>query len=145
MLRTIKLLPQQIPFFWEAIKKAWVEVNRVEEKDTQVYLNYILHSLLNDKSQCFVHLSEDKVLLGMFITSITFNKITGIKELRVLAAYAWQKVSWEEREKTLVLIKEFAVHAECKKVIVESKNPVVWGLCDRMGMREAYRIFTGEV
>ena len=144
-IRRIRLLPQQIPFFWEAIKKASVEANEVKEKDRQVYLNNLLHSLLNDKSQCFVHLDDNRRLVGVLITKILFNKITGAKELHVSTGYAWERTGVEERMRDLQFVGDFAKHAECKRITLESHNPRVWAICDKIGIPEVSRNFAVEV
>ena len=145
MRKIIRLLPQQIPFFWDAIKKASAEANQFKEKDFQVFFNNLLHGLLNDKSQCFILMDDNRILLGLIVTKIIFNKITGSKELEVLSAYLWEKIGESEWAKFYTFVREFAQHADCNKIIFKSGNPKIWTICNKLSIPEVSRNFVVEV
>jgi len=138
----IKLLPSQIPIFWEAIKFAVVSVDEVIEKDREAYLNLLLHSLLNSKSQCFVRLNEERRLSALFITRFSINKVTGEKNLSIRILYSWKRSQDEEWKDTFAVIKKFAEHEGCTDITFRSKNPRIWHLGEIMGFKESSRAFT---
>lgn len=144
-IRRIRLLPQQIPFFWEAIKRASSETCQVKEKDLPIYFNNLLHALLNDKAQCFIQMDENKVLLALTITKIVFNKITGEKELDSPTSYAWHRMGSDEWLSTYAFLMGFAKHAGCKRMVFKSNNPTVWAVCEKFKIPEVSRNFAVEV
>ena len=137
----VKLLPIQIKSFWQTIKYAMARVDGVAERDQQVYFNALLHSLLNDKSQCFVRLNKKRELLSIVITEIEINKITGIKKLNSKGLYSWGNISNESLGGFSSLIREFAKSQDCTFISFESKNPRVWELGEKAGFKEDSRKF----
>jgi hypothetical protein len=141
----IKLLPTQIPIFWETIKYAVVQVDEIEQKYQTSHLNRILHSLLNDKSQCFVRLSPTKQLLSIMIAMISLNKMTDAKTLTIQALYSWRLVSDTEWQKDWVFVREFAQKEKCTRISFESKSPRIWQLGESVGFKEQMRTFSFDM
>jgi hypothetical protein len=137
----IKLLPSQIPMFWEAIKRAAISADEVNKENWGVYLNELLHSLLNDRSQCFVRLNEEKRLLALMITRLSVDKITNEKGLSLQVLYSWKHVEDKEWQDDYNFIKEFTKHEKCKYIFFESRNPRLWKLAESVGFRENLRKF----
>jgi len=138
----IRIPPIQIPFFWEVIKQTVVQADEVEVKDRPFYFNSLLHSLLNDKSQCFVRLNEEKRLLALMITKIAIDKITGDKSLSIQNLYSWKMVDDKEWQNDFLFFRSFAKKEDCKYVSFESRNPRVWQLGELAGFREKSRMFS---
>ena len=141
----IKLLLNQIPRFWEAIKFASVSAEDVKEEDRRDYLNNLLHSLLNDKSQCFVGLDDERKLLGVAVTQLVADKTTGSKDLFLKVLYSWKYADIEEWKDRLNLVKDFAKSEGCKHIYFESRNPRVWQVGEAVGFKEHFRTFRMEV
>lgn len=140
----VKLLPQQIPAFWETIKYAAVQADGVKE-NKQVYLNKLLHSLLNDKSQCFARLDDERKLLAVLITKIEIDKISGESTLHLKEMYSWAKADDKIWAQDFLFVKEFAEHEKCKYISFESNTPAVWEIGKRVGFKENSRAFRMEV
>ena len=137
----IRLLPTQVPKLWEAIKQAATQADEIEKEDIQPYLNELLHSLLNDKSQCWVRLSDEKRLLGLAVTKIAIDKITGDKSLVIRVLYSWSNVDDKEWQNDIFFVREFAKHEECKRISFESRNERVWQIGEFLGFKESLRTF----
>lgn len=137
----IRILSSQIPAFWEVIKFAVVSVNEVDKENWGVYLNNLLHSLLNDKSQCFVRFNDERKLLALLITELSISKITNEKSLLLQVLYSWKRTEDKEWVEEFTFIKEFASHEECKHISFESRNPRVWQLGEALGFKENLRRF----
>ena len=137
----IKLLPVQIPAFWEAIKFTSTQADEVEKKNRPVYLNRLLHSLLNDKSQCFVRLDNERRLHSVMITNIEVDKISGEETLNLLAYYSWIKINNETWSDDFVFAKNFAVHNQCEQICFSSHNPRICEMSKRFGFKEKSRLF----
>jgi len=137
----VKLVPQQIPAFWDTIKYICKETDTASQKNFPVYCNKLLHDLLNEKAQCWVRLDDNRVLLGMMVTEICHNKQTDETYLHVPALYSWKMVSTEMWLKDWEFFKEFAVKAGCKYIDCQSANPQAWRLFESVGLREVSRSF----
>ena len=103
----IRILPTQVVKLWETIKYGVVLADEVNEEERYIYLNELLHALLNEKAQCFVRLSDDRRLLAMLITRFQVNKITGDKELYLQGLYSWEAVNDEVWQHDMDFVKEF--------------------------------------
>jgi len=138
----IKLIPNQIPVFWEAIKFASTKADEVDNKDLQPYLNELLQSLLSSKAQCFVSLDNNRTLTGLLITRLCINKITGNNFLLLQSVYTWKILSNKEWEETYSLFKSFAEKENCKYLLFTSRNPSIWDRTELLGFKESTRAFT---
>lgn len=141
----LRLLPTQIPIFWEAIKYAAIQADEVESQYQLPYLNRILHSLLNDKSQCFVRLSPTKQLLSIMVTMIGLDKVTDAKMLFIQVLYSWKLVSDLEWEKDWEFLRSFAQKERCVRISFESKSPRIWQLGQLVGFKEQIRVFSYDL
>lgn len=141
----VRLLPTQIPAFWGAIKYAIVQTDEIEEKDQQRCLNKLLHSLLNDKSQCFVRLDDERKLLTVVVTKIVIDRITSEKSLQIQSLYSWAVINNKEWQNDFLLVKEFAKHEECQHITFDSPNPRIWQVGKQLGFREKLRTFIFNV
>ena len=137
----IELLPAQVPSFWEAIKLATIWADEIEEKDRQVYLNGLLHSLLNNKSQCFVRLNDERKLQSLLLTKIIINKINGDKSLYVHGLYSWEKIEEKEWQEGFDLVRKFAEQQQCKNISGETRIPKLGQFAKEVGGREKSRMF----
>ena len=137
----IKLLPAQVPVYWELLKYITVTVDEVDEKDLQPYLNELLHALLNNKAQCFLELNEGRNVVSVCVTRITVNKVTGEKHLFLQSAYAFEIADAENRKQSFDFFKEFAKKEQCKYISFQSRNRKIWELGMASGFKEKFRVF----
>lgn len=137
----IKLLPAQVAQQWELIKYITVKIDEVDEKNLQPYLNELLHALLNGKAQCFVELSEGRDVVGVCITRLMANKITGEKYLLIQNAYAFKVANSENRRQSFDFLKEFAKKEQCAYLSFMSRNKRMWQLGELAGFKEKVRVF----
>jgi hypothetical protein len=140
-LSRIKLLPSQIPIYWEVIKYIIVTVDEVDEKNLQPYLNELLHALLNEKAQCFVELSESRNIIGVCITKFMVDKVTGEKYLYIQNAYSFRSADNESRKKSIDFLKDFARKEHCTYMTFQSRNRRVWEIGEISGFKEKARIY----
>lgn len=137
----VKILPTQVPAFWNAIKFATTQADEVDNKDMQPYLNELLHALLNDKAQCFVGLDDKRTLIGILITRISIDKITGEKFLLLQSVYTWEKLEDQIWRDTYDLFRSFAIKEGCKELLCNSRNPAIWNKVEKLGFKEKTRTF----
>lgn len=137
----LRLLPNQIVKVWEAIKFVMTKVDEVEEKNLQIYFNEILHSLLNEKAQCWVRLDKDRILEGMALTRILIDKVTSDKCLLIQCLYSFKSVDDDEWKRSAVLFKQYANKEKCAFIDCYSRNEKIWELATMLGFEEINRQF----
>lgn len=135
----IKLLPQQVPVFWDAIKLGTTQADEVDSKDLQSYLNEMLHALLSDKAQCFVALDEGRILKGLLITRLMADKTTERKFLLLQALYVWNKLETADWSEAYNLVSQFASKEHCESLSFNSRNPAAWKRMEQYGFKEKTR------
>ena len=124
----ILLSSDDIPKYWEAIKYAVVQVNAVEEKDRERYLNKLLYLLLSSKAQCFFRLDEKRQLQSIGISRLTVDEITEKKSLNLECLYSFAKVDfktvWLDDFRTVY---EFAKNNNCDFITTTSSSEkLIW-------------------
>lgn len=142
---TIQILPNQISKVWDSIKYAIAKVERLSEADIKSYYNTLLVALLNDKAQCFVRLDENKQLIGIAVTRLINDEVTGDKALVVSCLYSFKSVDMEFWKSDIEMIKQFARTSGCKKIIAYSTNERVYEIVQSIGFTERFRSFIMEV
>lgn len=137
----IKLIPQQVPAFWSAIKYCCKEADEVDAKNFQPYCNELLQSLLNEKAQCFVRLDEKRTLVGMMITRIMEDKLTGEKYLLIQCLYSWKAQPDSTWREDAEFVRQFKEKTGCKYISFNSRNEAIWELGKKLGFSERTRVF----
>lgn len=137
----IRLLASQIPQVWGAIKYAAVQADEVDSKDVPFYLLELLHSLMSDKSQVFVRLDKNRAILGVLVTRMSFNKISGKKSLHLQCLYSWKAQSYDTWQGDFVMVKTFAKKAGCDSITFNSRNYAVREIAQKAGFQEQTRLY----
>lgn len=128
-----RVLPSQIPVFWEVIKLAQRKVNRAKAET----FNHLLYKLLNSKAQCFRRLNEKKELMCIYLTEIYIEENTGTKIISVDAAYGMEAMTdemWQENTEHIV---KFGKSAGCTKMygLIDIRNKRMLEVCKKVGMQ----------
>jgi hypothetical protein len=141
----IKLIPNQIPLFWDAIKLGATQADEVDSKNLQPYLNELLHALLSDKAQCFASLDDNRVLTGVLITRIGIDKVTEDKFLFLQSIYVWKLLADQVWRDAYDLFSSFAVKEGCKYLSFNSRQRALWDRAEKFGFKEKTRTFTLKI
>lgn len=137
----VKILPVQIPVFWESVKFCAVTADEIDKEFRQVYLNKLLHALLSDKAQCFVRLDDKRILVALMVTRIDTNRITGKKSLQIQLLYSLKKVEGEEWDSDYIFLKNFALKQQCEFITFDTRHARIMELGRRVGFAETQRSF----
>lgn len=141
----IRVVSNQIPQVWEQVKYAAANADRVKNGNLQKYLNTLLQSLLNGKTQCFLRLSDDRKLLAVVLTELRVSEYTGDKSLLIKTIFSFESVSSNEWEEDMKTISVYAKTTGCKSVIGYSDNARMFELALSLGFKESYRYFIKDL
>lgn len=136
-----RLLPTQVPRFWEAIKFSCMKADNVMPKDMSAYFNDLLQDLLSDKAQCFVVLDDKKVLHSIAVTKIMTDKLFRRKDLFIQCLYSVKTMNDESLAKYFSFITQYAVQEGCHAISFNSSNPRIWEIAKTINCSEQYRNF----
>lgn len=142
---TIKLLPDQVPKLWNAIKFAAATIDRVSQEHLPNYLNKLLAELLSEKAQCFIRMDETRHLLAIAITKISIDNVSGDRILTISCVYSFQKAALTDWNDDRELLRSFAIKSGCKRIVTCSNNQRVFDLALSNGFTEQYRCYALEV
>lgn len=138
----IRLQSKEIPEHWELIKFCVEKADEIDEKDLQSHLNDILHSLLNDKSQCWVRLEEDpKRIIGVGITKIIVTQPSGKKSLFFQYLYSFKHIPTSVWSAAWQLGIDFAEKEGCHGIKICTRNKRLQEMAISLGFKEEPRTF----
>jgi len=140
-----RLLPMQIPLFWDAIKYACIKADMIKTDEYSGYFNELLQALLSDKAQCFVVLDESKILHTIAITRLIVNRTQLTKELDIQCMYSMTAMKDAEISNYFSVISDFAKQEDCKRVTFNGNNWRIWQIAEILGCVERYRSFIFEI
>ena len=129
-----RLIPEQIPMFWEIIKFAENKVNGTDEKT----FNNLLYKLLNSKTQCFVRLNEGRQLMCLFLTEVYTNPDTQEKGIAVNLVYGFRAISRKQWDENGDYIVKFGEANGCTKFygMVKAGNEMMMRIAKAYGFKE---------
>lgn len=144
-MNAVRLLPSQVPQLWNAIKFASMSTDRVSENNVGAHLNKLLHSLLSDKSQCFIRFDENRQLIGLMITRIQDDEMLGERTLFITCLFSYKVIDEEQWRQEFSLLTNFARKNKCTKISTLSNNPRVFEIAGYVGFTESYRCLSLEI
>lgn len=143
--RIYRLLPAQIPFFWDVIKYCCEKADEVDKEDMPSYFSELLQALLSEKAQCFIVLTEEKRLVQIGITRVIVDKVIGSKHLFGQCMYSWDRLSEEDLTRFYSFLLEFAEKEKCTAFTFNSRNPRMWELAKMARCTEKHRTFIYKI
>ena len=141
----IRIIPNQIPQVWEQVKYAAVNTDRVENGNLQKYLNSLLQSLLNGKTQCFLRINDNRELLAVILTELRASYLDGEKSLFIKNIFSFKSVDSIEWEENMSSIDKYAKAMGCKTILGCSSNNRIFELALSLGFKESHRYFVKDL
>ena len=141
----IRLTPNQVPRLWENIKFAISRTDDISEGDRPLYLNRLLHALLNGQAWCIIRMDEDRKLLGIGILRLMSDDITGESSIFIESVYSFARIPMDLWKEVLEITTKYAKKENCSKITAYSSNPKVFEIAKELGFNERYRYFEMEI
>lgn len=137
----IELLPSQIPELWEVIKLGAIRSSEVPEASIPAFSNRLLQGLLSGKVSCLIRLGEGRTVLGVLLSQVQEDLITGERELNCWGIYSFRVIDEESMLAGLEVLKKVAKANKCDRMITMSRHPRVWTLFEGAGWTELTRLY----
>ena len=131
----LRLLSVQIVKFWDIIKYAIGQVEKIgSDEEINVY-NRLFAALLSDKAQCFIAFDDDGVR-AVCITEIKYDELIAIKSIHLRCLYAFKSAHNDVWIKDFNFIKNLAQQEKCSKITFETSNPRIKSIARDIGAIE---------
>lgn len=143
---TLKVLSVQIVKFWDLIKYALAQVERIGNDDDALGIyNRLFASLLSDKAQCFISYDSDENIRALCLTEIIHDEVLNIKTLHIRCLYAFKSADNATWVQDFETIKSMAIAEKCNNITFETSNPKIKSIARDIGAVEVSTNFKLEV
>ena len=142
----VQLQPDQISGFWEAIRHATIQVNRIPKELQQDYAIKVLERLLSGMLQCWVGYTIDEKDMRhvhvIYTTSIQGDSTHGFNVLSMETVYGFRRIPMELYEEGISKLVEFAKTVGCKAVMGQSNNKRAQEVMLANGFEQHHIVYT---
>lgn len=140
-MRTIRLLPRDIPRYWEHIKYTCKATEEIDEQQFPAYATELLQALLNEKAQAWIRVTDENEIALIHVTRILHNPQFDEDYLYLQSTFAWKRLPEDMWNEEWELMKAFARKEGCSYIGAMSRNPRIWEMAKKVGFFESTRIF----
>ncbi len=134
----IRLNALQIAQFWDVIKYALQQVERIGTVGSPEKLNLTFAALMADRAQCFIKYSEDMMIQGVMITETIENRYTKKRVMNVMCLYAYKFVDLKSWENTFDMLKKVALKEGCESITFQSNHPRILEMGNEIGFKKIH-------
>jgi len=146
---TLKLTPQDISKYWEAIKLTLIQAGGIPPEREMEYCNKALENILSGKFQVWVVFDYDATgeqdVYGIGITSIQIDKVFGYKVLYMDSYLGFKPQKPDIVQDGVDDLAEFAKANDCKRLLLSSNNKRMFALARMAGFKEERTVFTKDI
>lgn len=137
----IRLNALQIAKFWDVIKFALQQTNRVGVEETQEHFNVIFAALMSDRAQCFLKY-DSETIAGIMVCETLENKVTKKKGLSILCLYAYKPLDSNIWQENFDMIKKIAKGEGCDKISFKTTHPRVVEIGKMVGFKTQHTVMS---
>lgn len=136
----IKLQPDQIPLFWELIRKGIISAYKIPKEFQQDFTNKYLENLLLGMYQAWIACQIDdegeKRLVALACSKIVNEKEYGVRTLALIGVYGFRLITDEVLEKVTEGFEAYAKANNCNVIATEYSVKRVEDILNRMGFEK---------
>ncbi len=133
---TLRLLSVQVVKFWDLIKYAIGQVEKIgSDEELEVY-NRLFAALLSDKAQCFIVYDDGEEVRAICVTELRYDELRATKALHIRCLYAFKAASNDVWVKEFDFIKNMAKKEKCSRITFETSNPRIKSIAKDLGAIE---------
>lgn len=128
----IRLLPEQISYRWEIIKKTIVETSPPYADTSHEAMNNILMSLINGSLQCWISVIDGKVD-AILTTCIEEDIHSKTKNLIIYSLYGMRMLTGRSYVEGITALNKYAIGEGCEAIIAITKEEKIIRVIERFG------------
>jgi len=144
----VKLLPDQVPKFWNVISYAIDNSVPPISISGQEQLNNILKSILAGRSQAWLEVDKEAKppdLTGVIITTFMYDEVSEVKNLLIYALFGLKFIKPEVWSEGLRMLKGFAKQTGCHRIVAYTNVPRIVEIVKSLGGQAEFTFVTMEV
>ena len=143
----LKLQPEQIALFWDAISYAFVAAEAVPSNNREKWLTGCLANLMSGNSQCWIvydRKEDDLHIYAVMISQLVNDPLSGSSVLMLGPLYGFRKMEDQMMIWAVEKVCEYGLSRECSRIVVWSPHPRVQDWAIKCGFQEVSKIFIKE-
>lgn len=143
-----RLLPDQVPAYWDAIKYGITQSVSREKLLTTEDLNNILKNILTGVADAWIAWDDvegERKLYGIMVTYASFDSCSDLKNLVIYAIYGYAIAPmelWIDGVKTL---KEYGKVLGCHNLIGYTSAAILEGRLQKLGFEESCKVMINKI
>jgi hypothetical protein len=144
----LKLQPEQIALFWDAISHAFVAAEAVPKHNQDKWLTGCLKNLMGGLSQCWViyeRKDEQFHLYAIMVSQKINDPLSGEPVLMLGPLYGFRKMEDEMMIDAVGKISEYGWSQRCVRIAVWTPHPRVQDWAIKCGFNKVSEIFIKEI
>jgi hypothetical protein len=132
----IRLTPEQVTAYWEAIKEGLEEALPLERMHSNS-INNILESVLIGIMQVWISLRRDtKEVVGIVLTTTAEDKVSKTKSLLIYSAHSFVQTIPEDWKEGFMALSKFAKAFKCHNIIAYTSNEDIRKIASHFDAKE---------
>lgn len=143
-----RLLPDQVPVYWDAIKYGIVKSVSREKVLTTEDLNNILKNILSGVADAWIawgDLEGERKLYGVLVTYASFDPCSDLKNLVIYSIYGYAVAPMELWQDGMETLKKFGKKLGCKNLIGYTSAELLEKRMKVLGFEETSRILSCKI
>ncbi len=136
-----RVLPIQVPRYWELIKYSLQQTEKVGIDATQAQFNDVFADLLSSKCQCFIK-SDGSIAQAVLLLHVKHNQITNSDSIHIRSLYVFSTLSPADWEVEFKFLNTLAKDLKCKRITFDTANSKLIHLAKSLGFGSAYTNMT---
>jgi len=141
----LQLQDDQISLFWDEIKRTVSLTCGVRSSYREEYFTALLQGLLLGKYQAWVIKTPADEIVGIGISKMQKNELSGRKSLHVVHIYGYRRITQDIIESDWIKFVEFAKRQECEEITFSTNVERIKELCGLVGFKLVHSNYCLEV
>jgi hypothetical protein len=136
----IKLLPDQVPTYWDIVKHGCQQVLPPMTADNEAAMNGVLKNLLTGQLQCWVGFTEAQQFNGFIITEISTDTFSDQRFLRLYVLYGVRLISEDLWKEGFEKLEAFARSNNCQVMTGYTNNERLCEKIEKLGLIKTFSV-----
>jgi hypothetical protein len=136
----IKLLPNQVPTYWDIIKHGCQHVLPPMTADNEAAMNGVLKNLLTGQLQCWVSFGDSQQFKGFVVTEISTDSFSDQRFLRLYVLYGLRPLTEDDWKEGFEKLEIFARSNNCHVMTGYTNNELLCDKIKKLGLVKTFSV-----